>query len=181
MQISDVNVYRVSIPFRRPFGHALHWRDKTDTVILCVSSDSGLKGWGEVLPRWYLGGGSIDKVLSPELPQLIKAWRRRTFENIDQVVAALREENHHNSLSLATRAGWELAVLDLAGRIFGFAAGDILGKTAGAQLEAGVVIGFDIPTEKLERHCLLLRLTGKRHIKVKVGRVDDLRRLQIVN
>jgi len=181
MQIADVNVYRVSIPFRRPFGHALHWRDKTETVILCISSDSGLKGWGEILPRWYLGGGTIAKVLSRELPELVESWRGRIFENSEQVVAALREKHHRWSRSLATRAGWELAVLDLAGKTFGFAAGDVLGKAVGPKLETGVVIGFDVPTEELERHCRLLRLAGRQHIKVKVGRPDDLRRLQIVN
>ena len=181
MQIADVTVYRISIPFRRPFGHALHWRDKTETVILCISSDSGLKGWGEILPRWYLGGGTIAKVLSRELPELVESWRGRIFENSEQVVAALREEHHRWSRSLATCAGWELAVLDLAGKTFSFAAGDVLGKTVGPKLEAGVVIGFDVPTEELERHCRLLRLAGRQHIKVKVGRPDDLRRLQIVN
>ena len=181
MRIADVTVYRVSIPFRRPFGHALYWRDKTETVILCVSCGAGLKGWGEVLPRWYLGGGTIDLVLSRELPELMESWCGRTFENGDEVVAALRTEHYRRSCSLATLAGWELAVLDLAGKAFSFAAGDVLGRTIGPELEAGVVIGFDVDTEKLERHCLLLRLAGKRHVKIKVGRDDDLHRLEIVN
>jgi L-Ala-D/L-Glu epimerase len=181
MRIADVTVYRVSIPFRRPFGHALYWRDKAETVILCISCNAGLKGWGEVLPRWYLGGPTIDLVLSRELPELMESWHGRTFENSDEVVAALRTEHYRGSCSLATLAGWELAVLDLAGKAFSFAAGDVLGRTVGPELEAGVVIGFDVDTEALERHCLLLRLAGKRHIKVKVGRDDDLHRLQIVN
>jgi L-Ala-D/L-Glu epimerase len=181
MRIDDVAIYRICIPFRKPFGHALYWRDKTETVILCISCDAGLKGWGEVLPRWYLGGGTIAKVLSRELPELMESWHGRTFENSDQVVAALREEYHCGSCSLATLAGWELAVLDLAGKAFSFAAGDMLGRTVERELEAGVVIGFDVDTENLERHSLLLRLAGKRHVKVKVGRADDLHRLQIVN
>jgi muconate cycloisomerase len=181
MRIADVTVYRVSIPFRKPFGHALYWRDKTETVILCISCNAGLKGWGEVLPRWYLGGATIDLVLSRELPELRESWCGRTFENSDEVVAALRTEHYRRSCSLATLAGWELALLDLAGKAFSFAAGDVLGRTVGPELEAGVVIGFDVDTEKLERHCLLLRLAGKRHVKVKAGRADDLCRLQIVS
>lgn len=181
MRIAHVTVYRVSIPFRRPFGHALYWRDKTETVILCISCDAGLKGWGEVLPRWYLGGATIDLAISRELPELMESWHGRTFANGDDLVAALRTEYYRRSCSLATLAGWELAVLDLAGKAFSFSAGDVLGRTVGPELEAGVVIGFDVDTEKFERHCLLLRLAGKHHVKVKVGRADDLRRLQIVN
>ena len=181
MRITDVAVYRICIPFRRPFGHALYWRDKTETIILCISCDAGQKGWGEVLPRRYLGGTTIELALSRELPELIETWRGRSFENGHQVIAALREEHRYGSCSLATRSGWELALLDLAGKAFGFAAGNVLGRTVGPELEAGVVIGFDVDTEKLERHCLLFRLAGKRHVKVKVGRDDDLHRLQIVN
>jgi L-alanine-DL-glutamate epimerase-like enolase superfamily enzyme len=181
MRIADVAVYRICIPFRRPFGHALHWRDKTETVIICISDDSGVKGWGEVLPRSYFDGGTIAKALSRELPDLVESWRGRIFENGDQVVAALREEHHRGSRSLATRAGWELALLDLAGKTFGFPAGDVLGRRVGAELEAGAVIGFDVPAEELEKYCLWLRLAGRRHIKMKVGRGDDLLRLQIVN
>lgn len=181
MRIADVTVSRVSIPFRKPFGHALYWRDKTETVILCISCDAGLQGWGEVLPRRYLGGATIDLALARELPELMESWHGRTFANGDDLVAALRTEYYRRSCSLATLAGWELAVLDLAGKAFSFSAGDVLGRTVGPELEAGVVIGFDVDTEKLERHCLLLRLARKHHVKVKVGRADDLRRLQIVN
>jgi len=181
MRIADVTVYRICIPFRRPFGHAVYWRDKTETIIVRISCDAGLNGWGEVLPRWYLGGGTIANVISRELPGLVESWRGRTFENGDQVVAALREEQHRGFCSLATRAGWELALLDLAGKTFGFAAGDVLGRRIGPELEAGAVIGFDVPMEELEKYCLWLRLAGRRHIKMKVGRGDDLRRLEIVN
>lgn len=181
MRIVDVTAYPVSIPFRRPFGHSLQWRDKTDAIILCLTSESEATGWGEILPRSYLTGETVATVLSRDLPEMAGRWRGRAFENRDEVFAALREENHREWAALATRAGWELAVLDLAGKIFGFAAGDALGAIIGHELEAGVVIGFDVPTDKLEKYCLLARLAGRRHIKVKVGQTDDLRRLQIVH
>lgn len=181
MRIAGVTAYPVSIPFRRPFGHSLQWRDKTDAIILCLTSESEATGWGEILPRSYLTGETVATVLSRDLPEMAGRWRGRAFENRDEVFAALREENHREWAALATRAGWELAVLDLAGKILGFATGDALGATIGHELEAGVVIGFDVPTDKLEKYCLLARLAGRRHIKVKVGQTDDLRRLQIVH
>jgi L-Ala-D/L-Glu epimerase / N-acetyl-D-glutamate racemase len=181
MRIVDVTVHRIAIPFRQPFGHALHWREKADAVILCIASDGRARGWGEILPRRYLGGGTVEAVLSRELPDLVQSWRGRSFESAEQVMEALRDERPLGPRSLATYAGWEIAMLDLAGKVFGFAAGDVLGRIIGPELEPGVVIGFDVTTEFLERHCLLLRLAGRRHIKVKVGRPDDLRRLEIVN
>jgi L-alanine-DL-glutamate epimerase-like enolase superfamily enzyme len=181
MRISDVTIFHLAIPFRRPFGHALQWRDRTETIVLCISSDSGLKGWGEILPRSYLRSGSIDVAMSRELPQLVSSWRGRTFDGVAQLLAALDAERVSASCSLATFAGWELALLDLAGKMFGFNSGDVLGQPTRRELKTGMVIGFDVETAELERHCLLLRMAGRQHIKVKVGRTDDLHRLQIVN
>ncbi len=42
------------------------------------------------------------------------------------------------------------------------------------------MIGFERPTESLARYCATLRLQGHRHVKVKVGRDDDLERLRAV-
>src|SRR6185437_9002725 len=163
MRIVNVASCLISIPFRAPFGHALSWRDRTEAIIVRLVSDKGLTGWGEILPRDYLTGETIDTVLSREL------------------LEALDDEQRGSNVALATRAGWELALLDLAGKSFGFAAGDVLGPSIHRQLEPGVVIGFDVATEKLERHCTLIRLAGRRHVKIKVGHGDDLRRLQIIS
>jgi muconate cycloisomerase len=43
------------------------------------------------------------------------------------------------------------------------------------------VIGFETETTALERHCGILRTLGHEHVKVKVGREDDLERVRIVS
>jgi L-alanine-DL-glutamate epimerase-like enolase superfamily enzyme len=180
MRITDIAVYRVCIPFRVSFGHALQWRNKTDTLIVRLTSDSGLTGWGEILPRPYLTGETIANVLSGDLPDFARRWQGQNFESLPEVITALRLESVARR-GLAALAGWELAVLDLAGKTFDFAAGEILGQTILPELEAGIVIGFDVPTAKLEKYCALLRMAGRHHVKVKVGLADDLYRLEIAN
>ena len=181
MRISGITVYRVSIPFRKPFGHSLYWRDKTETLIICLDSVLGLAGWGEILPREYLTGETLENIMTSALPRLVQRWQDQKFDNRDEVTLALRRELCRTSRSLATLAGWELAVLDLGGKTFGFPAGEMLGSSVWPKPEEGVVIGFEVPTDKMEMRCILLRLAGTRHLKVKVGRQDDLRRLEIAN
>ncbi|HET6583472.1 MAG TPA: enolase C-terminal domain-like protein, partial [Nannocystaceae bacterium] len=82
--------------------------------------------------------------------------------------------------ALATFGGFELALLDAAGQRFGFALADVLGGLRGPELPAGVIIGFEIPTDQLPRHCAALRFGKRRHIKVKVGLPDDEARMAIV-
>lgn len=179
MRISTVTAYRIRIPFRSAFVHALQRRGVTEAIVLVIESNAGHVGVGEVLPRPYLTGETLESV-AHEIPALARRWLGRTFEDRDEVVHALHEELRLAGRGLASFAGWELAILDLAGKTFRFAAGDVLRPTAGPELEAGVVIDFGVPTHSLEKHCMLLRLAGHRHIKVKIGLDDDLRRLTLV-
>ena len=179
MRISRVTTYRIRIPFRSVFVHALQRRGVTEAIIVVIESDAGEVGIGEVLPRPYLTGETLESV-SRNIPALAQRWLGRTFEDRDEVVHALHEELRLSGRALATFAGWELAILDMAGKVFRFAAGDLLGPISGPELMAGAVIDFGVPTHDLEKHCRLLRLAGRRHIKVKVGLDDDLRRLSLV-
>src|SRR5439155_22807693 len=119
--------------------------------------DAGHVGVGEILPRPYLTGETIESVLANDLPALASRWLGRQFEGRDAVVEALRQEVQSGEGALATFAGWELAVLDLAGKAFAFAAGDVLGPILGPELPPGVVIDFSVATPALQKHCMLLR------------------------
>ena len=180
MRISSVTAYRIRVPFKTVFAHSLHRRGATEAVILVVESEAGHVGVGEILPRPYLTGETIDSVLQQELPALLQRWLERQFAGRDEVVAALQEDLTLCGRALSTFAGWELAVLDLAGKAFCFAAGDVLGSETGPELAPGVVIDFAVPTHSLEKHCMMLCISGRRHVKVKVGLPDDLQRLALI-
>lgn len=87
-----------------------------------------------ILPREYLTGETFKSIFASDLSDLVRRWQGRAFENRDEVMAALRQESCRIFRSLATLAGWELAVLDLAGKIFGFAAGEMI---AGMSVTSG--------------------------------------------
>ncbi|HYH00981.1 MAG TPA: enolase C-terminal domain-like protein [Terriglobales bacterium] len=180
MRINSVTVQRLSIPFRSPFIHASKARGRTETVVLWITGSDGITGVGEILPRPYLTGETIDSV-SQSVRLIAQRWVGETFRSLNETIRALHAEFSETERALATFAGWELAVLDLAGKSFNIAAGDVLGDAVKPDLQPGVVIDFALPTKALEKHCILLRLRGQRHIKVKVGRDDDLVRLQIVS
>jgi L-Ala-D/L-Glu epimerase / N-acetyl-D-glutamate racemase len=180
MRISSVIAYQIRIPFKQVVAHSLQRRRATEAVILIIRSDSGHIGVGEVLPRPYLTGETIESVLQREIPELVERWLGRRFAGREDVVQALREELPLSGRALAAFAGWELGMLDLAGKAFSFAAGEVLGPETEPQLDPGLVIDFAVPTHGLEKHCQLLHLAGRRHVKVKVGLHDDLHRLTLV-
>ena len=180
MRISSVIAYHIRIPFTSVFAHTLQRRRATEAVILIVKSEAGHIGVGEVLPRPYLTGETVESTLGQEIPALVQRWLGRRFTGRDDLLPALRQELDLSGRALATLAGWESATLDLAGKAFAFAVGDVLGPETEPELPPGVVIDFAVATHSLEKHCMLLRLAGKRHVKVKVGLHDDLHRLTLV-
>jgi muconate cycloisomerase len=180
VRVDAIDLHLVRIPFKRPFGHALKQRSEADAVIVVARSAAGTVGLGEIVPRPYLTGETIDGVLARTAPARAARCRGRSFASRDDVTGWLRAELDAAGRDLATLAGFELALLDLAGKELGFAAGEVLGGPAGPELPAGVVIGFEVATPDLKKHCALLRMSGKRHVKVKVGRDDDVDRLAII-
>ena len=181
MRTSSVSLHRIRIPFRLAFRHSLHARKLTDVVIVGIASTGGTTGYGEILPRQYLTGETVDQVLSEDAPKFARRWLGKTFETKEEVFNTLAEDLQIAGRSLATFSGFELALLDLAGKIFDFEAGDVLGRPSGPELPPGAVIDFSISTEDLTKHCRTLRIAGQRHVKVKVGLPDDLRRLEIIS
>lgn len=180
MRIATATIHRIQIPLKRAFAHALSDRSGTDAVLVRLTDENGGVGWGEILPRPYVTGESIESVLSDSGPRLADALRDVTFEDQAGVVAHLTAMLDDCDGALATMSGFELATLDLAGRRFGFSAASCLGEHRGEPLPPGVIIGFEHETRKLARYCAVLRLSGKRHVKVKVGLPDDVQRCQAV-
>jgi muconate cycloisomerase len=180
VRIDAVTLHRVRIPLKSGFRHALRDRKAAAAVVVAVRAEDGTVGHGEIVPRAYLTGETLETVLAREAPALARAWLGTSFHDADEVVDWLRRRLEQADRALATLAGFELATLDLAGRYWGRAIHEILGWSPGPQLPPGVVIGFDVATDALPRHCALLRLMGKRHVKVKVGLDDDEARLEAV-
>jgi L-alanine-DL-glutamate epimerase-like enolase superfamily enzyme len=186
MRIESIEVHSVRIPFLRAFAHASKERTCAETIIVLARSPSGTIGVGEIVPRPYLTGETVESVLAESGPRRARRYQGERFSCRDEVVAFLSNELEREEDDLATLGGLELAVLDLAAKELGFSLGEVLGAPPGQpppyeDPPAGAVIGFDVELAHLKKHCALLRLSGKTHVKIKVGHRDDLERLAIIS
>ncbi|WP_161855548.1 mandelate racemase/muconate lactonizing enzyme family protein [Bradyrhizobium sp. CCBAU 051011] len=180
MQVERFELHPVRLPLRAPFSHARYRRRESHAIIVVLRCQTGLAGFGEILPRDYVTGETVESVLTTLGPAMGARFTGRHFDDRTSVVTHLHRELDHAGRHLATFCGFETALLDLAGHAFGFALGKVLGRKAGPPLPAGTVIGFDVTTEALPRHAAVMRLRHTRHVKMKVGLVDDVERLTIV-
>ena len=177
MRVEAVELRRVQIPLKRAFKHALHERKHTDAVFVTVFDADGKTGWGEVQPRPYVTGETIDGVLEETGPALAQRLLGSSFGGVDDVTAWLDDAAGFVGQGLATLCGFDLALLSLATE---GAVEQALGGIKRDPLPPGVIIGFEHETKKLARYCATLRLAGRNHVKVKVGLDDDVERLRAV-
>ena len=180
MRVEAVELQHIRIPLRRAFEHALHERQHADAILVTVIADDGARGWGEIQPRRYVTGESLEDVCTTEGPALALALVGQSFETWDDATRWLEQQADARGPKLATLCGFDLALLDALGQSRGEPVSTVLGGETLPSLPAGVIVGFEQPTDKVARYCATLRLAGKTHVKVKVGRDDDPARLAAV-
>lgn len=184
MRIESATLHRVQIPFRGSFGHALSSRSRSDAVFVQLTDERGGVGWGEILPRPYVTGETIEGVMSHTGPALAERWLGTVLLDRAATVDFVRQQLPRAGRDLATFGGFEVALLDLAGRRHGFSLASVLleddGGSPGPSLPPGVIIGFEVATADLKKHCVGLRWKGRTHVKIKVGLPDDRPRLEMI-
>lgn len=175
MRAEAFELLRLRIPLKTAFGHAAHTREVSDGYLVLAHDAAGRVGLGEIQARTYVTGEDPERV--PEI-----------FEGL--VTPLLGQALDHPALNrarlaadrkLACFGGLELALLDLEAQTQGVPLGEFLGPL-GPELPAGVVIGFEVATSELKKHCTMLRFKGRhQHVKVKVGHPDDRARLEVIS
>lgn len=173
IQLDAIELVHVRIPMRDAFAHASHTRAEAEAIIVVMRAGDRV-GYGEIQPRPYVTGESYPAVFSLTGPALAQRWLATP---IADPLAFLREELERAGRDLALLAGFELALLDVAGIPLATALG---GPAPREPLPGGVILGFEVDTADLPKRAAMLRLGGRAHVKVKVGRDDDEARLRAI-
>lgn len=175
MRAEAFELIRLKIPLQTAFGHAAHTREVSDGYLVLAYDAAGRVGLGEVQARSYVTGEDPEQV--PELFGALASPlldRELTHPDLDRARQAADRK-------LACFGGLELALLDLEAQAQGVPLGEFLGPL-GPELPAGVVIGFEVATADLKKHCAMLRFKGRHHhVKVKVGHPEDRARLEVIS
>lgn len=180
MELRRLELIGVRIPLRSAFAHARHSRAASEALLVVAEDAGGRTGLGEIQPRSYVTGETLEAVQAEWAPAFAARWLGVRLSSFEEARSFLEAELAWAGRRLATFAGFELALLDLLGQGLGASAAAILGAPIQGPLPAGVIVGFEIPTEGLKRHATQLRFGRRRHVKVKIGRSDDAERLQIL-
>lgn len=186
--IDSVTIYRLRIPFHRAFRHALQSREESDAVIVKITGDDGVNGFGEALPRSYVTGETVESMIARIRDRLAHAVLSERFspgwETFEQLQAVMPEWTHAGAKPgsvVAWNAAFcavEMALLDWSLRGEGCALADYLPPARYEVVYSGV-ISADAPDDAAALAAKMADF-GLRQIKVKVGTADDAARLAAV-
>lgn len=164
--------------------HAAGARIHSESVVAAVELADGTVGYGETLPRTYVTGESVERVLSSAervFAPLLVSWRPANFPEALELAADLPARDEHGTLVTAARAAVELAVLDAYSRYFDRLITDVAGWFGRSGLgppgsiervRCSGALTADTAERVLSR-LWKMRLFGLRDFKLKVGFEGD--------
>jgi len=185
MRIASACIYALNIPFVESFSHSLFERDCCDSVLVKLTTDCGVSGFGEGVPRAYVTGEtrqeSVQHIADRLLPGVIGAdlGDIDTGQALTWIDGLLpRQDTGGPVVWNASRGAVELALLDCLFRSRAVSVNTILPARLQHVTYSGVITAGSVArTEELARRC---KAAGLEYLKIKVREYDDLERIALV-
>ena len=177
MQIREVEVGTVEVPLIGTFATAHSTRVVQRSVIVRVTSDSGISGWGSVEPTKGYSKVSID-----EVAEGVRAAAGPAVLGADPLnIREARERMRVRCGIPESRAAVETALFDLAGHLLGVAAWRLVGGRCRERVRLNAWIGMVAPSQAAEE-VAGWAAQGFTSAKVKVGHAleEDVERVKAI-
>lgn len=186
MRIVDVQAYYLTAKLDAPFAWSLRRTDSRTAVVVKVTTDEGIVGWGEAGSSGTPAIGMV--IVSQFRPRLIG---RDPFdiEVIWEDLYALTRDAGQKGTAIDAISGIDIALWDIIGKSVGKPLHKLLGGAFRSRIAAyatGLYYGTDDPGTLLRARVTeanLYREQGYRAVKMKIGGLeieDDLAQVQAV-
>lgn len=176
MQVEHYALYRMRLPFRQVFKHALAQRQSSESLLLQLTSMQGgepLLGYGEALPRDYVSGETLEQTelaIRQFLPELAGV----TLIDLAGVTRLCDVFEQRFEQQQCARALLELALLDLLSQVRSEPIAQWFGGLKTRCIQYSAVISDEAP-EGLSRLVRQMQGFAVGPLKLKVG--GDLARI----
>ncbi len=175
-RIDRIRVHRILIPAKAVHSHGSGDVAGVHSVILELTTDSGLTGWGEASP-WPVFTGTAEANAAA-----LHVYFRPFLQGADpvQVEAHMQEADRALVGHPEAKAALEMALLDLAGKVSGLSVSELVG----GRLRNDIGLSFSVANPDFDadlRDVAKLWDDGVRIFKLKTGFADhafDLMRLE---
>jgi len=176
MGIEQIRVYQVTMAYKEPFTIAPSVSTETRNVVVEITTDYSVVGWGESSPSKRVTGETVEtviKTLDKIAPKLVRKCPLRIEQDIE-IMDSTVEGNP------AAKAAVDMALYDILGKTCGKPLFMMLG---GYRTEVLTDITLRIkPPKKMAEDAVKAVKKGFKALKVKVGvnPADDVERVRLI-
>lgn len=178
MKIKEIEIFAVQLPFAKPFAVSYTKYETMPSVIVKVTTDDGIVGFGEGVPDEYVTGETWEStyyVLKNVLGPAVLGEDPCNFERLHDVM-----EKQLVGAPTA-KAAIDIACHDIAGKKLGVPVYTLLGGRYHEKFPVTAVLSMDSP-ENMAEEAKLRKKEGYRSFKIKVGSniQEDVKRIQLI-
>lgn len=182
LAIASVEAFPTSFPVKQGVTLGIGRAVKRDCVIVKVTTESGLVGWGEA--HHGRCPGAIGQLINTTLRQLVTGMSASDVVGIWSRIYSRQLASHGMGTATAlAMSGIDLALWDIRGKAVGWPLYKLLGGASKAipAYAGGISLGFQPPGELVDEARLLLD-QGYRTVKLRFGDTvaRDIERLAAV-
>lgn len=165
MKIETIEIAKLTIPYTRPLKVAIGEMLGANNVVIKITTDTGIIGWGEASPFACITGDSqaTNYQTAQQLAKLIKG---KDPLAIDQ---RMREINRFTVGEPAIKSAFDMALYDIAAKAANMPLYQFLGGTL-RELRTDLTIGLQDTVENTLMQAKDILARGFNAIKMKVGR-----------
>ncbi|MGC2062501.1 MAG: dipeptide epimerase [Thermodesulfovibrionales bacterium] len=189
MRIVSARLYALRIPFKIPFSHKLMTRSYSDSIIVKLTADNGVSGFGEGMPRPYVTGETVFSCLDQIQRVLLPLAGKHDFKELSahagpmtllsEINTLLPDRGNDSVIAFnASKAAVELALIDLLLKKNGTSLGNLILPGTESVTYSAVITAES--TDTVKKIALQCREYGIKQVKIKVGTGDDHGRIAAV-
>jgi L-Ala-D/L-Glu epimerase / N-acetyl-D-glutamate racemase len=169
IQITQIEIYKLSIPLKEPFIISLGTIYNAENIIVVLRTNKSINGFGECSPFMTINGENQSTCFAVgEL--LARKLKGRNPLAIEDCVNVMDKTIYGNS---SIKSAFDIALYDIAAQHAGIPLYKFLGATKTKKLITDYTISLDIP-EKMANDALKIKESGYRVIKVKLGEDKEI-------
>lgn len=178
MKIKNIEIFAINLPLIKPFIISYATYPNTQSIIVKVTTECGLVGWGESVPDEHITGEtphSTYSMLKNTLAPLMIGQNPMEFEKIHE----LMDKKVHRAP--AAKAAIDIACFDIVGKKLGVPVYQLLGGRYHDKFPVTHVLSIDEP-EKMADEAEEKVKEGYTSFKMKVGLevASDVKRIKAV-
>ena len=165
MKVKSVSIFKLNIELTNTIRVPLGEMSAARNVVVKITTDSGIIGWGEASPFEPITGDSQSSsfAMAQTIGQLIKG------KNVLAVDARMKEINAVTVGEPSIRSAFDMALYDIAAKQAGMPLYQFLGGEI-RELRTDLTIGMQDTVEQTLEHARGILAKGFDAIKMKVGR-----------